>query len=365
MVSILGLPFDLMDVGQAVQHIRAAAFAGRRCFVSTPNLNFAIAARTDAAFRGSVLRSDLSLIDGMYLVWVARLLGVPVRQRVSGADLSEALRSHAGPSVGVYLFGGPPGSGALAADAINRDGGGVHCVGFDTAGYGSVESMSSNAQIARINSSGAHFVVVSLGASKGQAWIERNAERLTAPVLSHLGAVINFTAGTVRRAPGWLQVSGLEWLWRVSQEPALWRRYASDGATMVGLLATRVLPDAIDGWRWRAFGQRDYSPARLELVTTAEGCELRLYGDWRDESNFPALRDAFKQCALNCASKCAPLRVDMAGVTGVGGGFTGLVLVACGWFARQGGFDIVGATPLVAARLRRQLVAHTLLGVDR
>ena len=365
LVSILGLPFDLIDLGQAVQHIRAAAFAGRRCFVSTPNLNFAIAARSNTDFRDSVLRSDLSLIDGMYLVWIARLLGLPVRERVSGADLFEALRAHAGPPIGVYLFGGPPGNAALAAEAINRGQSGVHCVGFDAAGFGSIESMSSEPQIARINSSGAHFVVVSLGAGKGQAWIEHNAARLTAPVLSHLGAVMNFTAGTVRRAPRWLQVSGLEWFWRVWQEPALWRRYVVDGAAMVGLLTTHVLPDALDGWYWHAFGRREDSPTQLELVTAAEGCVLTLFGNWRDESKLSALRDAFKQCVSNCASNCAPVRVDMAGVTGVGSGITGLLLVACEWFARQGGFDVVGATPQLAARLRRKLVAQTLLGAGR
>ena len=193
-VCILGLPFDAIGVAQAVQRIRDAAFAGRRCFVSTPNLNFAIAARSDAAFRGSVLRSDLSLVDGMPLVWIARWLGLPIRERVSGADVFDALQAHPGPALTVYVFGGPTGIAARACERINQRGGGIRCVGFDAPGFGSVESMSSEEQIARINDSGAHFVVVSLGAKKGQAWIEHNATRLTAPVLSHLGAVVNFAA---------------------------------------------------------------------------------------------------------------------------------------------------------------------------
>jgi N-acetylglucosaminyldiphosphoundecaprenol N-acetyl-beta-D-mannosaminyltransferase len=82
LVCILGLPFDALDIAQAVQRVRAAAFSGQRCFVSTPNLNFAIAARRDSAFRDSVLHSDLSLVDGMPLVWIARLLGQPLHERV-------------------------------------------------------------------------------------------------------------------------------------------------------------------------------------------------------------------------------------------------------------------------------------------
>ena len=361
LVNILGLPFDAIDVGQAVRRIREAAFGGRRCFVSTPNLNFAIAARTDAAFRGTVLRSDLNLVDGMPLVWIARLLGLPLRERVSGADVFEALQAHAGPPVTVYLFGGPPGAAALAGDAINRRGGGVRCVGSDSAGFGSVESMSGDARIDRINRSGARFVVVSLGAGKGQAWIERNAARLTAPVLSHLGAVVNFTAGTLRRAPRWMQVSGLEWLWRIREEPPLWRRYRNDAVAVAGLLLARVLPDAIDGLRWRASGQPEAAPARLELALTPGGRTLRLAGDWRGEGRLPALRAALTQCAADEAR----LGVDLAGVTAVGNAFTGLLLVASGWFERHGGFDVVGVTPQLAAALRRKLVAQTLLGVDR
>ena len=363
LISILGLPFDAIDVAQAVQQIRAAAFGGRRCFVSTPNLNFAMAARADAAFRGSVLRSDLSLVDGMPLVWIARLLGLPLRERVSGADVFEALQAHAGPPVTVYLFGGPPGAAALAAEAIDRRGGGVRCVGFDAAGFGSIESMSGDAQIERINRSGARFVVVSLGAGKGQAWIEHNAARLTAPVLSHLGAVVNFTAGTLRRAPRWMQATGLEWLWRIREEPALWRRYRDDAVAVAGLLAARVLPDAIDALRWRAFGRPAAAPARLELTRTATpgGRLLRLAGDWRGESQLPALRAALAQCAADEAR----LGIDLAGVTAVGNAFTGLLLVARGWFERHGGFEIVGVTPRLAAALRRKLAAQTLLGADR
>src|SRR5678816_2555161 len=77
-VAILGLPFDPVSLPEAVERVRADAFAGRRCWIATPNLNFAIAARSDAAFRQSVLRSDLSLVDGMPLVWMARGLGLAV-----------------------------------------------------------------------------------------------------------------------------------------------------------------------------------------------------------------------------------------------------------------------------------------------
>jgi N-acetylglucosaminyldiphosphoundecaprenol N-acetyl-beta-D-mannosaminyltransferase len=361
LICILGLPFDRVTVAQAVQRIRDAAFSGRRCFVSTPNLNFAMTARADAAFRDSVLRSDLSLIDGMPLVWIARLLGWPVRERVSGADVFEALQAHSGAPVNVYLFGGPPGAAAAACAAINRRGGGVECVGYDEAGFGSVESMSDAARIARINRSGAHFVVVSLGARKGQAWIEHNAARLAAPVLSHLGAVVNFAAGSVRRAPRWMQACGLEWLWRIGAEPGLWRRYAKDGLHALGLLLSRVLPDAIDSYRARRIRAGSTPAARLDVTVTGHGHVLRFSGDWRSETGLEAARVALARAAQDHAR----VTVDLAGMSAIGGTLCALLLLARGWFEGRGGWVVTGPPAAVAAALRRKLVMATLLGAER
>ena len=356
LVCLLGLPFDAISIAQAVLRIRADAFARRRCFVSTPNLNFVITARSDAAFRGSVLRSDLSLVDGMPLVWVARLLRLPVHGRVSGADVFEALQAHPGPAISVYLFGGPAGVGERAYEQINRRGGGLRCVGFDTPGFGSVESMSSAAQIARINASGAQFVVVALGAKKGQAWIEHNAALLTAPVLSHLGAVVNFAAGGVQRAPAWMQGSGLEWLWRIKEEPVLWRRYWGDGLSGAWLLLTRVLPDAMQALM---AGTRVPGAARVEVRQSANGTTLALHGPWRT-GGVADLRAALTVCAASNAR----VTIDMSCVTDGGAAVVATLLVAKGWFGSRAGFGMVGASPAAAATFRRKLADQALLGID-
>jgi len=119
-VCVLGLPFDTVDLAQAVEKIRAAAFSNARCFVSTPNLNFLIAAQRDPGFRDSVLRSDLSLADGAPIVWIARCLGLPLTERVAGASVFEALRAHEGPPLTVFFFGGPPGVAAAVQDVVER-----------------------------------------------------------------------------------------------------------------------------------------------------------------------------------------------------------------------------------------------------
>jgi N-acetylglucosaminyldiphosphoundecaprenol N-acetyl-beta-D-mannosaminyltransferase len=305
---LLGLPFDVIDLDTAVARIRAAAASRTRLFISTPNTNFVVAARRDAAFRDSVFHSDMSLMDGKPLVWAARLMGIPVPERVSGADVFEALRLPGSDPMSVYLFGGQPGVAARAAANINSSQGPLSCVGFDEAGFGSVEAMSDDATIERINASGADFLVVSLGAAKGQAWIEHNLPRLQVPVVSHLGAVVGFIAGSVKRAPPWMRRSGLEWLWRVKEEPHLWRRYVSDGLVFVRLLACDVIPGSLR----RRISSRPNEPAKnvCEISESETSMTMTLAGALGRAELHP-----LKQLCHRSACASRPLTIDLSGVT--------------------------------------------------
>jgi N-acetylglucosaminyldiphosphoundecaprenol N-acetyl-beta-D-mannosaminyltransferase len=102
--------------------------------------------------------------------------------------------------------------------------------------------MSADAILDTINSSNADLLVAALGAKKGQAWLLRNHHRLQIPVRVHLGAAINFQAGTIKRAPARMRKWGLEWLWRIKEEPQLWGRYWGDGVVLLQLVLTHVLP---------------------------------------------------------------------------------------------------------------------------
>lgn len=340
---LLGMPIDAVDMHAAVQRVRAAALSHTRCFVSTPNLNFAMAARSDAAFRGSLQRSDLCLADGMPLVWLARLLGLPIRERVSGAGLFERLQAHTGPALSVFFFGGPDGAAAAACKRVNERGGGLRCVGFDAPGFGSIEQMSEDQRIARINASGAQFVVVALGAKKGQAWIEHNRARLCAPVLCHLGAVVNFAAGTLRRAPVWLQTLGAEWLWRIWQEPGLWRRYWGDGLGLLRVLVRHTLPLAAP-WRRPCWARQAAPRATLSLLQTPGQTTLEMRGAWTHAELAP-LRRALAQ-ALD---RPGHLVLQLASVTHVDSALLGLLLLAHGAVGGTRHLSVCNASPRVAA----------------
>jgi N-acetylglucosaminyldiphosphoundecaprenol N-acetyl-beta-D-mannosaminyltransferase len=241
---INGLPIDAIEISAALHKIDVAIANKLPFLVSTPNLNFIVISQTDPQFRESLLLSDVCLPDGMPVVWIAWVLGIPIQARIAGADLFEALASRqcSASRLKVFLLGGAKGVAEAACRNLNFRRGGLRCVGYLYPGFGTVEDMSHREITDRINAASADMLVVSLGAQKGQLWLQRNHRHLTLPVRAHLGATINFAAGTVARAPRMLQKIGLEWLWRVREEPYLWRRYWHDGVVLLRLLITHVLP---------------------------------------------------------------------------------------------------------------------------
>lgn len=241
---ILGLPFDSINMEETIDRVHFSANNNIPLFISTPNLNFLIASQKKSSFKNSVINSDLSVADGKPLIWIARLLNVDIPERVAGSDLIEGLiKNEKGyKALKVYFFGGEAGVGETACNVLNYSESGLECVGHFYPGFGSIDDMSSKNIIDNINQSGADFIIVSLGAKKGQAWIEKNRSKLQAPITSHLGAVVNFIAGTVNRSPKLFQKMGLEWLWRIKEEPALWKRYFFDGLSLIFLFIFKVMP---------------------------------------------------------------------------------------------------------------------------
>lgn len=331
---LLGLPFDAIPLATAANAVRKAIAERKPLFVSTPNLNFLIACIADARFRDSVIHSELSLADGMPIVWLAKMLGVPIAERVAGSSLFETLRNaDARPGeapVRVYFFGGPDGVAKQACEKINSIDAGkyqqpMHCAGYASPGFGSIEDMSTEAILEHINNSGADFVVVSLGARKGQAWIEHNRHKLTAPVISHLGAVVNMVAGTVLRAPVWMQRTGLEWIWRIKEEPALWRRYRDDGLALMRLMLTRVLSSLL--YTQVKLSQADKTEtASLSIAINGNVMQVVLQGSWTANTLDP-LRRAFRSGIEDGYH----IELNLAAVTYADSAFWGQLLLLYGY----------------------------------
>jgi N-acetylglucosaminyldiphosphoundecaprenol N-acetyl-beta-D-mannosaminyltransferase len=352
---LLGLPFDALNLTSAVQHIRTAATNRTPCFLSTPNLNFLIASQSDTAFRNSVINSDLSIADGMPIIWIARLLGIPIPERVAGSDLFAQLKEESSSQLSIYFYGGMEGVAETACNQLNSVQSGLVCAGFESPGFSSIHEMSSYEGIAKINASGADFLVVSLGAKKGQAWIEHNREQITVPVISHLGAVVNFVAGKLSRAPTWIQRSGLEWLWRIKEEPGLWRRYTSDGVALIKLLFTRVIPYAWFMYRHKTASQKPDSAA-IELLENGGEINIRLSGAWV-QNNLRPLRECFSNPRL--AGK--DIRVELEFVTYGDSAFIGLLMLLYGDRKRHGKRLIVSNLNKTVRKIFRYTCGEYLL----
>jgi N-acetylglucosaminyldiphosphoundecaprenol N-acetyl-beta-D-mannosaminyltransferase len=286
--TLLGLPFDLVTVDETCRKVFDAVASRQRLFLTTPNVNFVVACSRNTVFRNSVIDSDWVVVDGMPLVWLGRWLGLPVPERVAGSSVFERLQCTP-PAVGqqklrVYFFGGPPGAAGDAAEKMNNDMAGMVCVGHASPGFGTVESMSTTEVIDEINAAQADFLVVALGAEKGQAWIQHNRERLDVPVISHLGAVVNFAAGGLRRAPSGWQRAGLEWLWRIKEEPNLWRRYAKDAWRLCQLIMTQVVP-----CKWHMivgqFNKRSHEQAVMLVAREKQKVSIHLHGAWLSQKS--------------------------------------------------------------------------------
>lgn len=285
--SVLGLPFDVVNLTGSIKLVEESIDQNTRLFLSTPNLNFAIAAQSDADFFDSVVDSNLSVADGMPLIWVAKLLGVPITERVAGSTLFEELsRKPRVNKIKVFFFGGQKGVAEQAYQKLNDTGVGMKSCGFYDPGFVSIDEMSSLEIINEINNAKPDFIVVALGAKKGQAWIQKNRGLLTAPVISHLGAVINFVAGSVVRAPVRWQRFGLEWVWRIKQERSLWKRYFFDGLSFIRLLLMRVFPLSIYD---RLLKSRSYFNAvsNIEWADSKKGV-VRLSGSFHYQKFKPA-----------------------------------------------------------------------------
>ena len=183
----------------------------------------------------------------MPLIWLAKLMRLPIYERVAGADLFVKLKSQdrAERPLKVFLLGGPDGTAGRVSVKLNSDKCGLQCVGALNPGFGTIEQMSRPDIIDKINNSGADLLAIFFGAEKAQQWLVHNHDRLRPSIRAQFGATINFEAGTVRRAPSFLRNTGFEWLWRIKEEPYLWRRYWADGKALLKLLVTCALPLAI------------------------------------------------------------------------------------------------------------------------
>jgi N-acetylglucosaminyldiphosphoundecaprenol N-acetyl-beta-D-mannosaminyltransferase len=254
-VSLMGMQIDRVTENQAVATIGRSLDAGRGGWVITPNLEHLRQYTKRHDLRPLFETADLVLADGMPLVWASRLAGTPLPARVAGSDLIWSLSCEAGKrGASVFVLGGTREAGWEATRRLKEKCPGLRIAGMIYPPHGFEHDLEAMAQIvATLEELQPDIVYVGLGFPKQEHVIARLRERCPRTWFLGIGISIHFVGGEVRRAPMWMQRSGLEWVYRLIQEPRrLASRYLVHGVPFgVRLLLHGVVIRTAMTFRWR------------------------------------------------------------------------------------------------------------------
>ena len=226
-IHLLNVRVDRVDFELVMDVVRQAIRQRRPHQIVTVNVDFLKLAKDDPSYRHLINTADLSVPDGMPLLWAARLIGLPLPERITGPDVvlgCAALAAAEGRRL--YLLGAAAGVADSAARELERRFPGVDICGTYSPPFGSWSAEEERKIIEQIRAARPDMLFVAFGAPRQDVWIREHMAELNVPVSVGVGGTLNFLAGRVRRAPVWMQDLGLEWLYRIIQEPRrLWKRY--------------------------------------------------------------------------------------------------------------------------------------------
>jgi N-acetylglucosaminyldiphosphoundecaprenol N-acetyl-beta-D-mannosaminyltransferase len=252
-VELAGVMLDRIDRRAAAATIEGFFADGGRHQIVTVNTDFIRIARRDADFRSALNDADLAVADGMPVVWLSRVRGTPLPERVAGIDLiDDCCRVAARRGVGIFLLGAAAGVAAQAARQLAVRHPGLKVVGTASPPFGPHSAEAEERMVAEVRAAGAGVLLVAFGAPRQDLFIARHLSQLDVVVAMGVGCAFDILAGSIRRAPSWMRRSGLEWVWRMAMEPGrLWRRYLLQDAPLLGVLAAAAVRDGFS-----AVGQR-------------------------------------------------------------------------------------------------------------
>ena len=226
-VTALGIGISAVNMEVAVDIIvgwmknrihRSATFAAVHSIVDAQN-------EPDAKL--AMQQSDLCVPDGVPLVWLLKLSGKDKVSRVFGPDLMLKVSERmAEDGLSAFYYGGTQEAVTELAQQMEQRFPGIHTSGTYSPPFRELSDEEENAVVSRINDADADIVWIGLGSPRQERWVMRFRSRLDTPVIAAVGAAFDYNTGRLRRAPRWMQKCGLEWLYRLIQEPRrLWRRY--------------------------------------------------------------------------------------------------------------------------------------------
>ncbi len=237
-VIIGGVAIDNLNMDEAIERIESMIRAKKPGYVVTPNVDHIVKLQSEEAFGEAYKDASLVLPDGMPLLWAARYLKTPLKEKVSGSDLFPLFCQRASEKgYKLFFLGGRPGAADGAAAILRQQHPSLqvesYCppMGFEN------DDAENRKIIQKIRDFAPDVVFVGLGAPKQENWMRRHHADYAAPVSIGVGASFDFVAGHVRRAPVLMQKLGLEWSWRLMREPRrMYRRYLIEDPRFFGIV---------------------------------------------------------------------------------------------------------------------------------
>lgn len=238
-VVVLGIPFHNVTFAEAVDWVRRRVESRRPGYIATANVDFVMQAWRDPEMQRILLEADLVVADGIPIVWLSRLTGPALKERVTGSDLVPMLASLARDrGFTLYHLGGAPGVPEKAAAELVRRFPGLKIAGCYSPPKADLLEMDHASILGRLDAAQPDILFVAFGAPKQEKFANLLVRRWKVPVSMGVGGSLDFLAGAQKRAPVFVRKIAMEWLWRMLSDPRrLFRRYVGN----IGFMATTAL----------------------------------------------------------------------------------------------------------------------------
>jgi N-acetylglucosaminyldiphosphoundecaprenol N-acetyl-beta-D-mannosaminyltransferase len=241
---VLGTHVDAVQIPEVIAHMQDWIARRDSCrYIAVTGMHGVTEAKHDSHLREALAFASLVVPDGMPLIWLGRRHGFVLPRRVYGPELMlRFFQETASTGCRHFFYGGAPGIAESLAEKFARQFPAHQVAGILSPPYRELTPDEDREVCSTINASNPDIVWVGLWTPKQERWMHDHQDRLAAPVLVGVGAAFDFHAGRVRSAPAWMGEHGLEWLFRLTQEPRrLWRRYLLRGSEFAVLTILELL----------------------------------------------------------------------------------------------------------------------------
>lgn len=220
-IKFMNTEIDNLTMDETLSAIDDLIQQNKNAYVVTPNVDHIVKLERNAALKASYANADLILTDGKPLVWASKLYKTPIKEKISGSDLFPKLCEFAAQKkYKMFFLGAKEGVALKAAEKLRMQYPGIEIVGCYSPAIGFEKNPEEIEKISELlRQAKPHILILALGCPKQELFAYKFKDKLQVPISLCLGATLDFTAGNVKRCPRWMANAGLEWLYRIYQEP--------------------------------------------------------------------------------------------------------------------------------------------------